>query len=185
MIFLSASIPYEGREFFGTTNDAAIAGAVIAFARVCAEYDIDFYFGGHPAITPLILEVGHDYSDHFKNKVHIYQSEHYRDKTPKSLEYYNDIRWTDDDPVDHLKVMRSTMFGNETDCAVFVGGMKGILDEYELLHEMKPDVPVFPIQSAGGASEHLYKTLGIHDELLESMAYASVFRELLKPYKNR
>lgn len=185
MIFLSASIPYEGREFYGTTNDAAIAGAVIAFARVCAEYDIDFYFGGHPAITPLILEVGLDYSEHFKEKVHIYQSEHCRDKTPKSLEYYNDIHWIDDDPVDHLKVMRQAMFGNETDCAVFIGGMKGILDEFKLLHEMKPDVVVYSIQSVGGASEHLYHQLEMHNNLLESMAYTRIFREILYPYKKK
>ena len=115
--------------------------------------------------------------------MHIYQSEHYRNKTPKSLEYYNDIHWIVDDPVDHLKVMRQAMFSNETDCAVFIGGMNGILDEFKLLHEMKPEVVVYPIQSVGGASEYLYHQLEMHNNLLESMAYTRIFREILKPYK--
>lgn len=49
-LFLSASIPTQGREYYGSTNDAAITGAVMAFTRVCAEYSIPFYFGGHPAV---------------------------------------------------------------------------------------------------------------------------------------
>jgi hypothetical protein len=54
MIFLSASVPTPEREFFGTENIFAIREAIIAFTTVCVQYGIRFYFGGHPAITPLV-----------------------------------------------------------------------------------------------------------------------------------
>lgn len=65
-LFLSASIPTQGREYYGSTNDAAITGAVMAFTRVCAEYSIPFYFGGHPAVTPLVWSVAKDYNKYFE-----------------------------------------------------------------------------------------------------------------------
>lgn len=57
MIFLSASVPARGREFYGTENVFAIREAIIAFTSVCMQYGIRFYFGGHPAITPLVWQV--------------------------------------------------------------------------------------------------------------------------------
>ena len=57
MIFLSASVPTPEREFFGTENIFAIREAIIAFTTVCVQYGIRFYFGGHPAITPLVWDV--------------------------------------------------------------------------------------------------------------------------------
>lgn len=57
MIFLSASVPTPDREFYGTEDVFAIREAIIAFTTVCVDYGIRFYFGGHPAITPLVWQV--------------------------------------------------------------------------------------------------------------------------------
>ena len=56
MIFLSASIPTPGMEYYGTENAPAIREAVMACTKVCMELKLPFYFGGHPAISPLIYQ---------------------------------------------------------------------------------------------------------------------------------
>ena len=85
-----------------------------------------------------------------------------------------------------VMAMRKQMFTeNQTECAIFIGGMNGILDEYNMLHSMYPKAKFYAFASTGGASIELYKKIGEHNELLEnSYAYISIFRELLLPYKN-
>lgn len=87
-VFLSASIPTQGREYYGSTNDAAITGAVMAFTRVCAEYNIPFYFGGHPAVTPLVWSVAKDYNKYFENLLSIYQSRKWEGFQPQQVSYF-------------------------------------------------------------------------------------------------
>ena len=52
-IFLSASIPMPGREFFADTRRLEIREAVLAVVSVCHEFNYRLAFGGHPAISPL------------------------------------------------------------------------------------------------------------------------------------
>ena len=61
MIFLSASIPIKGREYYGTANIPAIREAVMAFTKVCMDFKLPFYFGGHPAISPLVYQIAKEY----------------------------------------------------------------------------------------------------------------------------
>lgn len=188
MIFLSASVPSPKREYFGTEDIFAIREAIIAFTKVCAEYRIHFYFGGHPAITPLIWRVAmQNASQHFP-LIDIYQSRFFGDRIPKEVGDFNCVHFTeaiDNDLGKSVHAMRQQMFGeNDTDCAVFIGGMKGILDEYHMLKERYPKAEYLAFASTGGASADVYREEGIVNPLLESgYAYTSIFRELLKPYR--
>lgn len=74
MIFLSASIPIKGREYYGTANIPAIREAVMAFTKVCMDFKLPFYFGGHPAISPLVYQIAKEYGGDFATNVKIYQS---------------------------------------------------------------------------------------------------------------
>lgn len=185
MIFLSASIPVLGREFHGTEDVIAIREAIMAFTKVCMEDMIPFYFGGHPAITPLVWEVAKDYApDDFKELIRIYQSAYFIDKTPKEVSFFENIVWTDkkDDIHSSVTFMRNQMFReNKTTVAVFIGGMKGVLNECDMIKEYNPYVKILPMATTGAASRELYKRLNINNpDLEDNYSYVSVFRRYLK-----
>lgn len=185
MIFLSASIPTLGREFYGTEDVIAIREAIMAFTKVCMEDKIPFYFGGHPAITPLIWDVAKDYApDDFKKLIRIYQSEYFIDKTPKEVSYFENIVWIDKsgDLTSSVDFMRRQMFSeNNTTAAVFIGGMKGVIDEYNLIIEYNPKIKILPMATTGAASRELYTQLNMNNlDLEDNYSYVSVFRKYLK-----
>lgn len=189
MIFLSASVPTPEREYYGTEDVFAIREAIIAFTKVCTEYCIPFYFGGHPAITPLIWQVAMQNVSNSFPLIDIYQSEIFGKKIPKEVNDFNHVHFTsavDDNIGKSVVAMRKQMFEeNKTECAVFIGGMKGILDEYRMLKELYPDAEYLAFVSTGGASADVYKLEGKSNPLLErGYAYTSIFRKLLEPYKN-
>lgn len=188
-IFLSAGIPSEGREGFDTINRSATAGAVMAFTRVCAEYNIPFYFGGQPAITPLVWSVAKDFSKEERPLITIYQSLFFEGKTPREVDYFKNIVWTkkiEGDLPASIKAMRNQMFSeNETVAAIFLGGSNGIRDEYKLLKDISPQTRMLPFASTGGVSKKMYESEKIDEkELTESFAYYQIFKDLLKGYKD-
>lgn len=188
MIFLSASVPIPKREFYGTENVFAIREAIIAFTSVCMEYGIHFYFGGHPAITPLVWQVAKQKLNGANPLVDIYQSKIFGDTIPKEVSDFRNVHFTEavnNSVLDSVQAMREQMFSeNPIECAIFIGGMNGILDEYEMLKAKYPNAKYYSFASTGGASEELYYKIGIKNELLEcSYAYTSIFRDLLLPYK--
>ena len=188
-IFLSASIPTVGREYYEGSNPLLIREAVVAFTRVCMEYNIEFYFGGHPAISPLVYQIAKNYLMDKEAPIRIYQSAWFKDKIPSEIKYYGNIVWTPkcDNIGDSVQLMRDKMFeeNKDTCCAVFIGGMDGIIEEAKKISSLCPGIKLLPIASTGCASAFVYSKYGIHDIDMESnVVYLSVFRKLLKPYKN-
>ena len=188
-IFLSASIPTVGREYYEGSNPLLIREAVVAFTRVCMEYNIEFYFGGHPAISPLVYQIAKNYLMDKEAPIRIYQSAWFKDKIPSEIKYYGNIVWTPkcDNMGDSVQLMRDKMFeeNKDTCCAVFIGGMDGIIDEAKKILSLCPGIKLLPIASTGCASAFVYSKYRIHNIDMESnVVYLSVFRKLLKPYKN-
>lgn len=186
-IFLSAGIPTPKKiKYYGTTNDAAIASAVMAFTRVCAEYNIPFYFGGQPAITPLVWSVAKDFNKYFDSLLTIYQSRRWDKLTPKEVAYFRKIVWTtegiDDDA--SLITMRTKMFTeNKTTLAVFIGGADGVVSEYEMIKSLSPQTKIIAFESTGGGSADVFKMEGLSDNMLKNnMAFYQIFKRLLKDY---
>jgi hypothetical protein len=184
MIFLSASVPQPDREFFGTENAYAIKEAVISFVRVCAEKRLPFYFGGHPAITPLVWNVAKNYYGDKEPAIKIYQSRYFGDQIPKEVEHFKNVRLTDavgGNKGQSVNRMRQVMFEeNETDCAVFIGGMGGVVDEARMIREMYPNARFLPLYGTGGAAQAIYEEFQIDDDRLnENYAFYELFLELL------
>lgn len=184
-IFLSASVPKAGREFFGTEDVIAIRDSVIALASaVLANPDYHLIWGGHPSVTPLITLVLERYNLKMSDRVTLYQSAHFKDNFPPQNKDVG-IRIITEDKGDipsSVKLMREKMFGdNDFYAAVFIGGMKGILDEYKMIKDYHPAVRCFPIASTGAAARALYdEHPGEFDErLLTELSYTSLFKELL------
>lgn len=193
MIFLSAGIPSpkpkEGREFFGKGNVPAIRESVMAFTRVCMEYHIPFCFGGQPAISPLVYEIAKNFGAEFASNVKIYQSAFFKGKTPKEVSYFKNIEWTkivdDKDWRPNVASMREIMLGQKLQCAVFIGGMDGIIDEAKMFHRLHPDAEMISVPNTGGATSVLKdRTKLDFITLPNNYAYVSSFKKYLLKYKN-
>ena len=84
--------------------------------------------------------------------------------------------------------MRKEMLGSERFAAgVFIGGMEGVEQEFELFRQTHPGSPAFPIASTGAAAAMIFARgegpVGSVDraELRTETAYRALFRRLLEP----
>ena len=195
IIFLSASMPTRDRDhrFFDTADFIAIRDAVVALVNAIIP-DYSLVWGGHPAITPITHDIfkkrGFDYNDF----VTIYQSAYFAGKMPKENQKFDHVVITDDvreyatekqNIAASLSIMRKRML---TDSPVFagffIGGMEGVLDEYELLKRYDPNARIYPIASTGAAAHILYEDLLKHGKinntrLMNDYCYSSLFDDIL------
>ena len=187
-IFLSASVPREERDpiYFGTADVIAIREAVIALAStVLANKEYHLIWGGHPSITPLITLVLERYGLKMSDRVTLYQSKEFEKDFPPENEDVGIRVITDkkENTQASLLFMRQKMIGeNDFEAAVFIGGMEGIIEEYELFKEFHPGVPCLPIASTGAAAKILYEEhpKEFDERLLSELSYTSLFKELLE-----
>ncbi|HRM31169.1 MAG TPA: hypothetical protein PLH48_11735 [Acinetobacter johnsonii] len=184
-IFLSASIPLADRDpkYFETADNTAIRDAVIALARIVLPRG-QLIWGGHPSITPLIAAVLKKLEVNVQEHVVLYQSNYFKDILPPENEYFEKVVRTDamQDKDHSLALMRKKMIEENDFCAaIFIGGMEGVEDEYNLFKKAHPDCPVFPIASSGAASKILYIENQFEDEkLLTDFCYLPLFDELFE-----
>lgn len=193
-VFLSASIPLPGRheKFLRTADVVAIRSAVKALVGEIIHQKGKLIFGGHPAITPLVAYMFEHMGLAPQQHVTLYQSAFFADQFPADNQYFVDVRVTDaiSPPANSnesalsasLREMRERMLGeNEFSCGVFIGGMEGIFDEYDLFSDLKPGVPRYPIASTGAAAALLYEERGVdRPELVNELTYSTLFRRLLR-----
>lgn len=161
-IFLSASFPSgeRGREV-EPYDPSAIADAVTAISRAALLSDGHLLFGGHPTITPLILLIGTELE--VKGRVDIFQSRWFEhqitDETWRLIRSeVGRIHWTQrrENLKSSLHYMREEMLqSSRPAAAVFVGGMSGILDEYEAFGRLHQGVPRIGLTGPGGAAARL------------------------------
>jgi hypothetical protein len=165
-VFLSASVPSkEDGDEFRPYDAGAVSNAVIAIAHALLGAHGRLVYGGHPSISRLILEVARDIG--VRRCVEIYQSAYYEGRlAPDTLalreEGYGDIVMIDQhpsgDPAASLLIMREAMLAGERFAAgVFVGGMGGIFEEYELFGRRQPGVPRLPLWAPGGAARMVFE----------------------------
>lgn len=164
-IFLSASVPHrESGEFFDTADPFLIQLAVRELiVAVISSHNI--VWGGHPAITPMISEICKDLRTDAREKVTLYQSRHFEGKFPAENENFANIVFTEDINGDRdrsLAYMREEMLSRDSlVAAVFIGGMKGIIDEYEMFYSKHSDSPTLAVAGPGGAAAKLAGSPGV------------------------
>jgi len=183
-IFLSASLPIVGRgDYHKTSNpfliQSAVRGLVIAVIR---QHKI--VWGGHPAITPMIWSICEDLNIDYSKNVILYQSLYFEDRFPEENQHFGNVIFTDavaGDRVASLLLMRKAMLSREDlDAAVFIGGMEGVEDEYDLFRQFHPDAKVLPVAAPGGAAQLLAQRIGDYDEAgLHDIDFASLFHKYL------
>ena len=184
-IFLSASIPFpeRDRKFYDTADIVAIRDAVRALATVVIPR-AHLVWGGHPSITPLIRFVLGKMNVNVKNHVTLYQSRFFEDRFPEDNFAFENIRLTNKtrELGESLKIMRNIMFEeNDFKVGIFIGGMEGIIDEYEMLIKSSPKAMILPVASTGGASKILFEGLKPKPNirLINDYAYMALFKDLL------
>ena len=161
-IFLSASVPVQGRgDYFESADPFLIQFAVREFMTVCLGRR-RIVWGGHPAITPMVWAVCESLDVKFASAVRLYQSRFFQEWFPEENQRFRNVRFIRaiaNDRAASLDLMRRRMLAEPFEAAVFVGGMEGILDEYRIFRDLHPEGKVIAIAAPGGAARKLAKQL--------------------------
>ena len=183
-VFLSAGVPDPARapEFATTADTVAITAAVTALIHVVLGRR-RLVWGGHPAITPMIHIVAEQYGVDYGRWVTLYQSRFFVDEYPNDNRRFRNVVEVDAQSNDReasLAAMRHRMLSDhEIGAAVFIGGMKGIVDEYRLLKRLQPRTRVIPLASTGGASIEVARLFAADDELTRDLSYVRLLHDRL------
>lgn len=187
-IFLSASVPDPKRapEFAETSNSVAITSAVRALVHVTLGRRV-LVWGGHPAITPMIKVVAEEMGIEYGEWVKLYQSLYFEDQFPQDNEKFGNVVYTENIENDRdksLRHMRVQMFSeNSFRAAIFVGGMAGIIDEFEIFNQLQPGKDIFPVLSTGGATLKVAERINaerLGDDLSNDLDYVRLFHNKLE-----
>lgn len=187
-IFLSASIPYQERDkkFYDTADIVAIRDSVRALATVVIP-NAHLVWGGHPAITPLIRYVMERMNANLKDHITLYQSNFFKAYFPEDNFHFENIQLTEalENRDSSLKKMRDEMIAqNDYKIGIFIGGMEGVLEEYELFKSSNPNALIIPVASTGGAAKIIYDSIENkpNERLTNDYAYMALFSDLLSDY---
>lgn len=185
-IFLSASIPLQERnpEYIETADIIAIRDAVIALTTVVLPYH-RLIWGGHPSITPLVYYVMEKLKLNIQEHMTLYQSRFFEEYFPEDNNKFENIVFTDvinNDREKSLLHMRHRMLDDSKFSAgIFIGGMEGVEEEYDMFIKKHPKALVLPIASTGAAAKKIYDEQLIDKDkrLVKDYAYMSLFQKYL------
>ncbi len=187
-VFLSASIPVLGRAGYDTADPYLIREAVSALVEVVLGRKL-LVWGGHPAITPMVWAAAESLGLDYGQSVRLFQSQFFEDEFPEDNERFRNVTFTEavaNNRNQSLQSMRRLMLqGYKYDAAVFIGGMEGIIDEFELFRQLNANSRVIAVASPGGTARTLNARVGslfdsidvLHSDVID---FASGFYSLLK-----
>ena len=185
-IFLSASIPLPERDekYIGTADIIAIRDAVIALTTVVLPHH-KLIWGGHPSITPLIYYVMERLNLDIQEHVTLYQSKLFEKNFPEDNNKFENVILTDNinnDKAQSLLYMRNKMLDeSEFSAGIFIGGMEGVEEEYDMFIKKHPKALALPIASTGAAAKKIYdeRFTDKNERLVKDYAYMSLFQKYL------
>lgn len=184
-IFLSAGVPdpLRGPEYAATADTVAITSAVSALVYVTLGRRL-LVWGGHPAITPMVRVVAEALGVEYGDWVKLYQTRHFEADFPEDNARFKNVTLSDDVDGDRQKsllAMRERMFSEHSfRAAVFIGGMGGIVEEFELFQKLQPQARTIPVVSTGGATLKLVEKMPVTcPDLSDDMDYVALFHRHL------
>lgn len=180
-IFLSASVPVVGRGTYHETADPFLIQCAVRELIIAVIRDRQIVWGGHPAITPMVRAICQDMNVDYQDSVILYQSRFFEDYFPADNEHFDNVILVDKAPGDRaaslLKMREAMLSRSDLEAAVFIGGMDGVGDEYEIFVRFHPHAKVLPVPSTGGAARQLAERMGSLSECaMRDMDYARLFR---------
>lgn len=186
-IFLSASIPLEERhpKYFESSDVIAIRDCISSLSKVVIP-NFQLVWGGHPSITPLISSILESIQVDIETHVTLYQTRYFEDSFPQENEYFKEYLITTEklgSKEESLRLMRKKMIvDNDFIAGIFIGGMEGVEDEYELFVDSHPSTIALPIASTGGAALMIYEEGNFDKSLKDDYAYIALFYKLFKEF---
>lgn len=184
-IFLSAGVPdpVRGQQFAETADTVAITSAVSALLHVTLGRR-PLVWGGQPAITPMIWVIAEELGVEYGRWVRLYQSRFFEDEYPQDNANFRNVTYVDavdGDRERSLAAMRERMFTeNAFGAGVFIGGMGGIIDEFEMFRKLQPDADVIPVVTSGGATLNVAERIGhVPPDLAADRDYVALFHRHL------
>lgn len=116
--------------------------------------------------------------------VTLYQSRYFESVYPKDNERFPNVVHIDavrGDADESLHQLRVRMFAtHQFFAAVFIGGMKGVIDEFDLFQKQHSHARVVPMLSTGGATLELSTRLSaIQSDLQDDLDYVGLFHRHL------
>lgn len=183
-IFLSASVPDPLRapRYAETADSVAIASAVGALVHVVLGRR-RLVWGGHPAITPMVYSVAEGLGVDYSQWVSLYQSKYFEDRYPEDNDKFKNVTYTPraNTREESLTLMRVQMLAdNAFGAGIFIGGMEGIIEEFHLFCDMKPEATVLPIMSTGGAVRDIGAELkDVCSDFASDLDYVALFHRHL------
>ena len=186
-VFLSASVPLpppdRSARYFETADTIAIRDSIRALVT-CVVPRGKLVFGGHPAITPMIRLLVRSMELPVRQHVVLFQSEFFKKEFPQESAEFEQVRLVKAVPGDRdesLARMREVMIRSEDfSAAVFIGGMEGVEEEYQIFKQWHPSKPLIPVASTGAAARLIFDRFHADDrELLSNSTYLSLFRRRL------
>lgn len=203
-VFISASIPDPSR-WDGEFDALEITDAVVSLARALLTAGAKLVTAAHPTVAPLLLYVAAELPDVPRGSIVVYQSQLFTNVLPPATrrfeeEGFAELVWTPavagegPDPTNRsesLDIMRHKMLAEtDPDAAVFIGGMSGIRDEFELFEEICPGRPRYALGIPGGvarllANEGSTEDAALNASLRSSRIYPSVWRQVVDDLRDR
>lgn len=183
-IVLAASVPYrrapkhltsheqqENEFYIRTSRPERIRAAIAEVCRATFSRGLNLIFGGHPAISPMVLHAAHRFArtEQETKRVIVFQSQHFLNRIPHdTLELgeweLGELLWTQARPGESereaeaasLSWMRTCMMKSPgLLAAICIGGMEGVVQEAHLFREHYGGRPVIAIGSTGSAALQL------------------------------
>lgn len=185
MIFLSASLPefQTGNRYLQSADLLAIKEAVRILAAVVLP-STPLVWGGHPSITPIIRSAIHFSTWNMLDNAIPYQSDFFVNQSPDDNTYFKQLKRVEPktDRRKSLIELRNVIFASHKfTSAVFIGGMKGVEEEYLQFKKTHPSAYILPVASTGAAAKNIFYSLHPRPEksLLANHSYMTMFRSHL------
>lgn len=188
MIFLSASLPEPqiGNRYFQSADATAIKEAVRVLATVVLP-TTPLVWGGHPSITPIVRSAFHKLIWNVKENAILYQSEFFETSLSNDVTHFTGLKKVNAkaDRKKSLAEMRNVIFSSHKfTTGVFIGGMKGVEEEYLLFKKTHPSAYILPLASTGAAAKNIFYSLHPRPDkdLLTNHSFMSLFTNTLRNF---
>lgn len=156
-LFLSAGIPDVGTKYARTADPLLILSAVRSLCSLTFGHK-HIVWGGHPAITPMVWAACENMGHSFAATVTLYQSRFFEDKYPEDNARFQNTVFVDaliDDKASLLRMREQMLKSRKYEAAIFIGGMRGVRDEYRMAREFAAGAKLLVLPSTGGAAQEL------------------------------
>lgn len=182
-IFLSASVPVPERgEYYKTADPLLIQSAVRALAEIVLGRR-RIVWGGHPTITPMLMEACVHLGVSYADSVTLYQSKFFEEEFPEENAFFRNVEFTkavSGDREASLFLMRQEMLSRpDLGAAVFIGGMEGVSAEVKLFQTYHPQATQIFVGSTGGAALAHALLKGMSESEALSIDYFKLFHSQL------